>query len=98
MLEVSCNIKQLRSRAAFVLLNAATGTLFLWHGCKVTKTASKVSGISTDKIIVYVKKCKKIGLILCFVNENVWQNRCYGTCKILNILQPNYLILKNDIK
>lgn len=57
LLEVSCNIKQLRSRAAFVLLNVATGTSFLWHGCKVTKTASKVSWFVSENLKYVRRKC-----------------------------------------
>ncbi|XP_065211989.1 uncharacterized protein LOC135839744 isoform X2 [Planococcus citri] len=41
LLEVSCNIKQLRSRASFVLLNADTGVVYVWNGSKVTEAASQ---------------------------------------------------------
>lgn len=50
LLEVSCNIKQLRSRASFVLVNVDTGVLYVWHGCKVTKAASEACSSIVDNL------------------------------------------------
>lgn len=43
LVEVTCSIRQLRSRASFILLNTNTGRLFVWHGCKALVHTRKVA-------------------------------------------------------
>jgi hypothetical protein len=42
LVEVPCSVRQLRSRASLVLLNAATGATFVWHGAKSQLHSRKV--------------------------------------------------------
>uniref|UniRef100_A0A7N6ACR2 HP domain-containing protein n=1 Tax=Anabas testudineus TaxID=64144 RepID=A0A7N6ACR2_ANATE len=43
LVEVACQHSSLRSRVSLVLLNAAKGKLYLWHGCKAHANARQVA-------------------------------------------------------
>ncbi|XP_021928560.1 uncharacterized protein LOC110834074 isoform X3 [Zootermopsis nevadensis] len=43
LVEVPCSVRQLRSRASLVLLNTATGTIFVWHGAKSQPHSCKIA-------------------------------------------------------
>lgn len=50
LVEVDCQRASLRSRASLVLLNAQTGCLYLWHGCKAHVSARQVAKRAVDKL------------------------------------------------
>ncbi|CAK6971028.1 supervillin [Scomber scombrus] len=50
LVEVDCQRASLRSRASLVLLNAHTGRLYLWHGCKAHISARQVAKRAVDKL------------------------------------------------
>ncbi|XP_033608263.1 uncharacterized protein LOC111866670 isoform X5 [Cryptotermes secundus] len=43
LVEVPCSVRQLRSRASLVLLNAAMGAIFVWHGAKSQPHSCKIA-------------------------------------------------------
>lgn len=49
-MEVECQHASLRSRASLVLLNAAEGRVYLWHGCKAHISARQVAKRAVDKM------------------------------------------------
>uniref|UniRef100_A0AAQ6IE55 HP domain-containing protein n=1 Tax=Anabas testudineus TaxID=64144 RepID=A0AAQ6IE55_ANATE len=50
LVEVACQHSSLRSRVSLVLLNAAKGKLYLWHGCKAHANARQVAKRTVDKL------------------------------------------------
>lgn len=50
LVEVDCQRASLRSRGSLVLLNAQTGRLYLWHGCKAHGGAKQVAKRAVDKL------------------------------------------------
>uniref|UniRef100_A0A673BLQ4 Supervillin-like n=1 Tax=Sphaeramia orbicularis TaxID=375764 RepID=A0A673BLQ4_9TELE len=50
LVEVDCQHASLRSRASLVLLNAQTGRLYVWHGCKAQAGARQVAKRAVDRL------------------------------------------------
>ena len=49
-MEVDCRCASLRSRASLVLLGAARGRLYLWHGCKAQPGARQVATRAVEEL------------------------------------------------
>lgn len=60
LLEVKCDIKQLRSRASFLLVHGESGRVIVWHGCKSLKHTQEVarSAAKGAKLKKYVELFK----------------------------------------
>lgn len=51
LMEVPCSMRQLRSRTSFVLVNAGTNIVTIWHGCKSSDQTRKVIRKAVDRIV-----------------------------------------------
>lgn len=50
LLEVSCDMKQLRSRASFLLVNGDTNHVIVWNGCKSLKHTQDVAVAAAEAL------------------------------------------------
>lgn len=50
LIEVACAMKQLRSRASFLLVNGGSGRVIVWHGCKSMQHTKEVAWQAAEAI------------------------------------------------
>ncbi|XP_037030396.1 supervillin isoform X2 [Bradysia coprophila] len=50
LIEVNCEMKQLRSRASFLLVNGRSGQVIVWHGCRSLKHTQEVAIAAADAV------------------------------------------------
>lgn len=60
LIEVQCDMKQLRSRSSFLLVNGQSGHVIVWHGCKSLKHTQDVAisaakGVKSKKYVELFK-------------------------------------------
>lgn len=50
LMEINCNIQQLRSRTSLLLINGKLGDIIIWHGCKSLKHTIDLAGKVSEDI------------------------------------------------
>lgn len=50
LIEISMGADRLRSRASIILLNVASGELFVWHGCKALPHCKELAMKAAERL------------------------------------------------
>ncbi|XP_068083498.1 supervillin [Anabrus simplex] len=50
LVQVSCSMRQLRSRACLVLINTATGVIHVWYGAKASKNTRQITRKAAEQL------------------------------------------------